>query len=195
MTEDLIIDPKFFVYFNKDTGDIKSITNESTNNLDTYITLPYTQISEFVSGKKSIFDYRVILYSGEPTFVKNVYDINSTLITEVPDKEEKDGILIENFTSLGEWRFSISESKKAQFEKYNLNSFIEIYIVDIDNFNYLYRTIKIQISELVKNNSFVVTHKTSLEKKSKRIKVLTNTSFSEINIKTKKKNVRRNKSN
>jgi hypothetical protein len=183
------------VYFDRDSGDIKSITNESIRGLDTYVELPYHEISDFVSGKKSIFDYRMVVLSGLPTFIKNIYDINSTLLAEIPDKEEKDGIIIENFPTQRVWNFSISENKKSQFEKYNLNSIIDVYIVDADNYNFLYRTIKIPISELIKNGHIVVNHTSLIEKRTNKIRILTNTSFTEINIKTKRKYDKRNKSN
>lgn len=171
---------KHRVYFNKDTGDIFSVTNEPNLEFSDYIEFDSAEVIDFLTGTKDIFQYRLVFISdtNTPLFVKKFESVDSILLSEVPDVVgEESGFIIENYPDIKMWSFKLSQTEKASFKNFSLSTKVEIYVVDIDNSNFLYRTISIPFEELLVEDRVMIEHESTIEQKTKRIKVLTNKFF------------------
>jgi hypothetical protein len=63
---------------------------------------------------------------------------------------------IENYPTFKKWGFQIRTDQKEILKKYNLNTTLEIYVIDKRNMNFIYRTIKVSINELIKKDREIV---------------------------------------
>jgi len=63
---------------------------------------------------------------------------------------------IENYPTFKKWGFQIRNDQREILKKYNLNTTLEIYVIDKRNMNFIYRTIKVSINELIKKDREIV---------------------------------------
>ena len=122
--------PNFYkVYFDKDTGDILSITNEENTNYLNFIEFEYADVSEFLTNKKNISHYKLTFVDiNTPQLIlKNSDDINTIILTEVPLVDNWNNVLtIENYVILKKWGIQLSLDRREIFKNYNLNTTFEI---------------------------------------------------------------------
>ncbi len=160
------------VYFDKDTGNILSITNEDNTEFTNSIEVEYDLIKDFFIKNKSITDYKVIFIDQTtPAIVnKNTNDVDIIMIEEVePTNNWDNTFTIENYPILKKWGFQIRPDQKEILKKYNLNTAVEIFVVNPDDLNLLIRSIKVHLSDLLYNDKFFVTFNTEKELNNNKI--------------------------
>lgn len=159
--------PNFYkVYFDKETGDIVSITNEDNPNYSNFIEFEYADVSEFLTNKKNISHYKLTFVdvSTPQLILKNSEDINTIILTEVPLVDNWNNVLtIENYIILKKWGIQLLLDRREVYKNYNLNTTFEIFIVDESNQNFIYRTLKVSLKELLENERVYFTHESKYE--------------------------------
>ncbi len=166
------VPPLYKVYFDKETGNILSITNEESFEYTNSIELEYDLVKDFFIKNKSINDHKVIFIDQTtPAIVnKNTEDVDIIMIEEVEEVTHWDNTLtIENYPLLKKWGFQLRPDQKEIFKKYNLSTLVEIFIVNPDNFNLLIRAIKVQLSDLLYNDKVYVEFNSDSELSNKKI--------------------------
>lgn len=166
------VPPLYKVYFDKETGNILSITNEESFEYTNSIELEYDLVKDFFIKNKSINDHKVIFIDQTtPAIVnKNSEDVDIIMIEEVEEVTHWDNTFtIENYPLLKKWGFQLRPDQKEIFKKYNLSTLVEIFIVNPDNFNLLIRSIKVQLSDLLHNDKFYVEFNSDSELNNKKI--------------------------
>lgn len=160
------------VYFDKDTGNILSITNEDNIEFTNSIEVEYDLVKEFFINNKSINDYKVIFVDQTtPAIVnKNTNDVDIIMIEEVELTNNWDNTFtIENYPILKKWGFQIRPDQKEILQKYNLNTAVEIFVVNPDDLNFLIRSIKVNLSDLLYNDKFFIAFNTEKELSNNKI--------------------------
>lgn len=159
--------PNFYkVYFDKETGDIVSITNEDNPNYANFIEFEYADVSEFLTNKKNISHYKLTFVdvSTPQLILKNSEDINTIILTEVPLVDNWNNVLtIENYVILKKWGIQLLLDRREVYKNYNLNTTFEIFIVDELNQNFIYRTLKVSLKELLENDRVYFPHESKYE--------------------------------
>jgi hypothetical protein len=166
------VPPLYKVYFDKETGNILSITNEESFEYTNSIELEYDLVKDFFIKNKSINDHKVIFIDQTtPAIVnKNSEDVDTIMIEEVEEVTHwNNTFTIENYPLLKKWGFQLRPDQKEIFKKYNLSTLVEIFIVNPDNFNLLIRAIKVQLSDLLYNDKFYVEFNSDSELNNKKI--------------------------
>lgn len=147
------------VYYSKDAGDILAITNEIRTDLLNSFEVEYDIVKEFFNGKKSSSNYKVIFVDQTTPVIiaKNETDVNLIFIDKVATVEHWDSMFtIENYPLLKKWGFQIRPDQKQSLLKYNLNTSLEIYVVDNSSMNFIYRTIKLSVNDLINKDRELV---------------------------------------
>ena len=147
------------VYFNKDSGDILSITNEASAHYDCFVEFEFDIVKEFLNGTSQSKDFQVTFIDQTTPRIVSKYedDIAAVFLTRAPLVTNWDSMLtIENYPTFKKWGFQICNDQRAILKKYNLNTTLEIYIIDKRNMNFIYRTIKVSINELIKKDREIV---------------------------------------
>lgn len=147
------------VYFDKDNGNLLSITNEENQLYSNFVEFEYDVVREFLVGKHQLAKYKIIFVDQNTPKIVSIHEDESTgiFLTKVPAVDNWDSMFtIENYPLLKKWGFQVRPDQKKLLLKYNLNTSLEIYIVDNCNMNFIYRTIKLSVNDLIsKDKDFI----------------------------------------
>jgi len=147
------------VYFDKDSGNIVSITNEESTVYDCFVEFEFDVIKDFLNGISQFKDFQITFIDQNTPRIISKYedDIAAVFLTRAPLVTNWDSMFtIENYPTFKKWGFQIRTDQKEILKKYNLNTTLEIYIIDKRNMNFIYRTIKVSINELIKKDREIV---------------------------------------
>lgn len=154
------------VYFDKDTGDILSITNEPSSIYECFVEFEFDIVKELLNGSSRVNDFQItFIDQNTPKIVSNYEDdLTTVFLTRAPIVTNWDSMFtIENYLSLKQWGFQIRPDQKEILKKYNLNTTLEIYVTDKHNMNFIYRTIKVSINELIKKDKEMIDYSSDKE--------------------------------
>ncbi len=147
------------VYFDKETGHVLSVTNEENKNLFSFIEVEYEVVKDFLVGKKQSTNYKVVFVNQTtPAIIlQTETDVDLITLDEVPLVTNWDNMFtIENYPLQKQWGFQLRPDQRDILKLHNLNTSFEIFIVDKNNSNFLYRTIKILLKNIIENDRFYV---------------------------------------
>ena len=147
------------VYFEKDSGNILSITNEASVHYDCFVEFDFDIVKDFLNGTSQSKDFQVTFIDQNTPRIVSKYedDIAAVFLTCAPVVTDWDSMFtIENYPTFKKWGFQIRNDQREILKKYNLNTTLEIYIIDKRNMNFIYRTIKVSINELIKKDREIV---------------------------------------
>jgi hypothetical protein len=149
----------FRVYFDKDTGNILTVTNEENPVYDHFVEFDFNIVKDFLNSKHQLKDYSITFIDQSTPKIVSKYedDITAVFLTQAPLVTNWDSMFtIENYPTFKKWGFQIRNDQREILKKYNLNTTLEIYVIDKRNMNFIYRTIKISINELIKKDREIV---------------------------------------
>jgi hypothetical protein len=149
------------VYFNKDTGDILSITNEENLEFTNSIDVDYETIRSFLIGKKHTSNYKIIFSDQTtPTIIaKSEGDVKIVSIEQVPLVDNWDSMFtIENYPLLTQWGFQLRPDQRDALQSHNLNTTFEVFVVDKNNNNMLISSIKLLLRDLINTDRLYIAH-------------------------------------
>jgi hypothetical protein len=158
--------PVYSVYYDKDTGNILSITNETRSDLTNSFEVEYDIIKEFFNGKKISSNYKIVFVDHTTPVIisKNDTDVNLIIIDEVDQVDHWDSMFtIENYPLLQQWGFQLRPDQQAVLKQHNLNTAFEIFIVDKNYNNILIKSIKLFLKDLLENDRIYIKHEVSNE--------------------------------
>ena len=160
--------PTFRVYFDKDTGDILAISNEENPNYQHYLDFDMSVVEGFLTNKQNPANYKLVFKDAStPDIVlKNDDDIVIASLLEIPTtKGWSNALTIENIPWEDSWCFQLREDQIDLLKEFNLNSTLEFYVVDENNDNFVYRIIRLSLTDLVNNRKFYVRHNNKIERR------------------------------
>lgn len=169
------------IYFDKDNGEILAITNEDSAVSTSFVIVEYDLVKEFLTGKKSSTNYKVIFTEqSTPSIVlKTEGDVSLITIEEVYPVDHWDSMFtIENYPLRKQWGFQLRPDQRNILKNHNLNTAFEIFVVDNNNSNYLYRTIKVLLRDVLENDRVYTPY--LFEKESNNVRVFVKKFFSTV---------------
>jgi len=161
-----VIPAIYRVYFDKDTGSILSVTNEESLVYDHFVEFDFNIVKDFLNSKHQLKDYIITFIDQSTPKIVSKYedDIHTVTLMQVSKVDNWDNMFtIENYPLVKQWGFQVRPDQKEILEKYNINTTLEIYIVDKNNMNFIYRTIKILVKDLIKTDREFVCYLTDKE--------------------------------
>lgn len=172
------------VYFDKENGNILSITNEENSAYNSFVEFEFDVISDFLAGKKKFQNYIVgfvdqttpkILLKGDTE------DINTVSLLEPEVVTHWDSVCtVENYKTDSIWGIQLRPDQKTILKNHNLNTVFEIYIVDNKNLNFIFRTITVALSDLINSDRVYINHQYEIEKNSDQFRVFVKKFFSSV---------------
>jgi hypothetical protein len=154
------------VYFDKDNGNILSITNEENQNFLNSIEIEYELVKGFFTGKQISSNYKVVFIDQTtPTIVsKNDVDVNIINIEEIPRVEHWDSMFtIENYPLQHQWGFQLRPDQRNILKEHNLNTAFEVFVVDKDHNNFLIRSLKILLKDIIDADRIYIQYESKKE--------------------------------
>jgi hypothetical protein len=168
------------IYFDNNTGDILSITNEGNSAYSHYIEVPSTDIEDFLSGKLNYSTYKISYTSPTESKIvqKDAQHDDQRVLLQIPVLKSFIGALsIKNNIDTKQWAFKLNKEEKSYIKKYKINSKLEFYVTFLKNANFLIRTIKIDTIDLAYNDTVYIDHVTLTEQSLNKIKFYTKPFF------------------
>ncbi len=162
------------VYFDKESGDILAITNEDSQIYTSFIEVEYDVVKDFLTGKKNSLKYKIVFVdqSTPAIILKSESDVNLINIEEaVPVTHWDSTFTIENYPLKNQWGFQLRPDQRQILKNHNLNTTFEVFVVDKNNSNYLYRSIKILLKDVLDNDRIYIPHITTKEAATDKLRV------------------------
>lgn len=148
--------PEYFVYYNEDTGEIRSISNELTDNPH-YIKVNYAEVSAIQEGKDLISNYRVVLdFKTGEYILQNITNEGlrsfswADEIHLVDQNKNNSAVTITQDKINLSWSITVSDavlkilSKQSNGINYNLS----FYVTEPDDINVLYAILKFPVKDI-----------------------------------------------
>ena len=175
---------KYMVYFDPLTYDILSITNEKRNDLSNFFEVEFDKIKIFLEGKADPRQYKLILNPSK-TFeiiskVINQDSKSSVLVPIVAKDEDTSLTVVHTPTS---WKILISENEKSRLANAIIDYSLYIFVTSMQNKNFLYRTISVNLEELIKTGESTFVFEDSIESDRSKIMLSTIKFFESYSLK------------
>ena len=175
---------KHMVYFDPLTYDILSITNEKRNDLTNFFEVDFDKVKIFLEGKADPRQYKLMLNPSK-TFeiiskVINQDSKSSVLVPILLNNEDSSLTIIH---TLDCWKILISENEKSRLAHTIIDYSLNIFVTSVKNKNFLYRTIVVNLEELIKNGESTVAFENSIESDRSKIMLSTIKFFESYNLK------------
>jgi hypothetical protein len=164
----------YFVYFEKDTGNILALSNEQLD-YENFVEVDFEEIEKFFNSTENFINFKVVFDSdGSVKFVnKNQGDlIFKTNIIENIRLSDKDTILTVEWSKEG-WKFTMNEIFLQNPRAKSLNAKLHFYVTNDSNINLLVRQIEVQLRNLIGNGYMLIPFINEKEKDIENISMFT----------------------
>jgi hypothetical protein len=164
----------YFVYFEKDTGNILALSNEKLD-YENFVEVEFEEIEKFFNNTENFINFKVAFDNdGSVKFVnKNQGDlIFKTNIIESIRLSDKETILTVEWSKHG-WKFTMNEIFLQHPRAKSLNAKLHFYITNDSNINLLIRQLEIQLRNLIGNGYILIPFINEKEKDIENISMFT----------------------
>jgi len=103
------------VYFDKDTGDILSVTNEASTQYDYFVEFEFDIVKDFLNGVSQFKDFQITFIDQNTPRIVSKYedDITAVFLTQAPLVTNWDSMFtIENYPTFKKWGFQIRNDQR-----------------------------------------------------------------------------------
>jgi len=166
---------QYFVYFNKDTGDLLAITNEPQPQHETFVEVDFEEIKQFFTGEYNFINYKLALDdTGSVKFVhkaENNLSLKSNIVEYIRLTSKDTALTV--VWNKDSWEFKVNDKFLQNPRAKALNAKIIFYVTLENNINFLVRQIELQLRNLVSNTKVTVPFVTDREKDIENIAMFT----------------------
>ena len=147
---------KHKVYFDKNTGDIKSISNVEQD-FESSFSVQTEDIRDFLNGNKSITTHKVVYDIGTSAYVivpknkKIESDVNDNVYKIIPTKNAQ--VIVKYKIKQNSWTISLSDEAKLDLEdkKERINQNLRFSVTQKNNPNILHEYFTTTVAHLIDN--------------------------------------------
>jgi hypothetical protein len=176
----------YYVYFDKDTGNIIAISNEELF-YENFVQVDFKEIERFFNNKDNFINFKITFdQDGAVKFVnKNQSELNfKSNIVETIRLNENDNILTVEWSKQG-WTFIMNAKFLQHSRAKSLGAKLFFYITTDNNINFLIRQIEIQLRTLINNGYVFVPFTSEKENNIENISMFTLPFFESYGMKIK----------
>jgi hypothetical protein len=183
--------PKFYIHYDKKTGEIFSASNELNKTYST-IEIKEPEYNRFLTGEEKFQDYQVgyvrtadnqTILALAPranqgyTFKNNVFE----WIVDAPTKKTELTVTWDCVNN--QWVFSLSDSCKDRLKENTSAEILPFFVMLSNDFDFLIRTITISMHDLCAFKSIKKPFESRLEKDIKKISIASKIVFQSYGLK------------
>jgi hypothetical protein len=180
----------YYVYYDKDTKQLLSVTNEKTNIYSDYLEVDFDVYDRLVSGKEKFSDYLLgIVKWGDESALKLIsvsaesYNFKNTLLDIITvSSSTTPELLIEWHGPKNEWNFFLSNSAKQRLAARNIKTKFLFFVILESDYDFLIRTIELDPEQLFTQICVGVGFESKLEKQLDKISIATGVMFESTNL-------------
>jgi hypothetical protein len=175
---------KYMIYFDPVTYDILSMTNEKRKDLTNFFEIDFEKVRPFLEGKQDPRQYKVVL---NPS---NTFE----LVSKIINQDLKSSVLVPISLSAldsclnvvhtnSSWKILLSDNEQKRLTNNIVDYVLYIFITSKHNKNFLYRTVTVNLDELIKNGEVIIPFESSLENDLSKIMLSTIKFFESYSLK------------
>lgn len=169
-----IVNNDQYVFYDSITGDLKGISNSSSELNLPYIILNIEELNQIINGTNPLHEYKVIFSPNEKEFVlihvdeeeeglrsisDVIYQYPFRVITGIPLEFDKnnDITVIQDYSDTC-WKFYINEelARNLGNKKLYFDNIHELYVTALNDPNILYKTLKIPLKILITEYYYIL---------------------------------------
>lgn len=169
-----IVNNDQYVFYDSITGDLKGISNSSSELNLPYIILNIEELNQIINGTNPLHEYKVIFSPNEKEFVlihvdeeeeglrsisDVIYQYPFRVITGIPLEFDKnnDITVIQDYSDTC-WKFYINEelARNLGNKKLYFDNTHELYVTALNDPNILYKTLKIPLKILITEYYYIL---------------------------------------
>jgi hypothetical protein len=167
-----------YVYFDKKTGHILSVGNESDTRYETGIRTTFLEVEGFLSGKWKFKDY-LIGYKRNADGTSNLAIIQATdqgyafkhnIFEWISETDENVECVVTWDGQNKQWKFKLDDRIKDYYDVVVAPKLV-FFVTLEDDFDFLIRTIFVSLSDLITSNEIVVPFDSNIEHKIDKISI------------------------
>ena len=189
MAKQINLPHKYYIYYDKKTGEIFSVTNEETNRYETGIEVKFEDVENFLTGKWHFRDYQVGYHkdTGKTTVLATTneysgYTFNNNVFEWITESNDSADCVVEWNLRDRVWNFILSTTFKKTYN--TILSPKLVFFVTLENDNdFLIRTIFISAEELLKSTCVTVPFESDIETQLDRIAISSKLVFETYGLK------------
>lgn len=183
--------PKYYVYYDKRTGEIFSISNERNSNYEHELITTYDQVEKFLNDEWKFRDFLVAYKRSvddqtdlsiipkaddQYAFRNNIYEW-ITPSTKPPE------LIVEWNKPAQLWNFYLGNKAKESYNNGILTAKLTFFVTLEHDFDFLIKTIKIDMQELMSQKKISVPFSSTFEKDINKISIGTRLVFKKYGLK------------
>jgi hypothetical protein len=177
--------PKFYLHYDKKSGEILSVGNEKSSLFSNRFEITYEEADPFISGEYKFSDYLVgnkRTADGKTEFAivqktDQGYAFKNNLFEWITEKKTKTDCIVEWNSQDQAWYISLDPTYK-KFINDNLIISTVIFFVTLEtDFDFLIRTIPLDVQTLVNKDAIKVPFESKLEKDITKISISSKIAF------------------
>jgi hypothetical protein len=163
--------PEYYVYFQPETGEIKSISNYLVEHDNNFIKVTPAEVYDLLTGKETVSDYTVIMdFKINEYILQNITQEGprsfnwSDEVYQIPVSTEHKELTIIQDKKNGTWTLEINENIKKILSKQNTlaNHNLSFYATKIDDVNVLFGILKFPVRKILSTGSYTITDQSAI---------------------------------
>jgi hypothetical protein len=183
--------PKFYIYYDKKTGEILCVSNEADSRFESGIESPFEDVENFLSGKWKFSDYQVG-YNKDSKKVSILsltneysgYVFKNTVFEWITEGTVNPDCLVEWNGAKNEWNFFLSSDFKRTYNTV-LTPKLVFFVTLENDFDFLIRTIFISTQDLLQADCVTVPFESKSEYKIEKIAISSKLVFQSYGLRIK----------
>lgn len=181
---------KYYVYYDKKTGNILSVSNEKSSKYEYGIEVLFSDIEKLMSGEWKFQDYTVGYKNPDDKSTLCVlsrdhlgYTFKNNTVEWVTEQSNDTDCIVE-WNKLNKcWNFYLDNEFKKTYNNTILDTQLMFFVTLETDFDFLIRTIFVKISKLLLDNVVSIPFESNLESNINKISISTKNVFKSYKLK------------
>ena len=181
---------KYYVYYDKKSGKILSVTNETSTKYEYGIEVLFNDIEKFISGEWKFQDYVIGYKNPDDKSTLGVlsrdhlgYTFKNNIVEWVIE-QSKDTDCVVEWNKLDKcWNFYLDKEFKKTYNNTILDTQLMFFVTLETDFDFLIRTIFVKISNILADDKVSIPFESTLESNIDRISISTKNVFKSYKLK------------
>lgn len=180
----------YYVYYNKKTGNILSVTNEISTKYDRGIEVPFSDVEKFITGEWKFYDYTVGYKNPDDKSTLSVlsrdhlgYTFKNSMVEWITEHSKYSECVVEWDNPNSSWNFYLDDAFKKHYNNTILDTQLVFFVTLETDFDFLIRTIFVRIPKLLTDDKVSIPFESNIEKKITQISISTKIVFKSYKLK------------
>jgi hypothetical protein len=175
----------YYVYYDKKTGEIFSVTNEKSNEYEHGIEVEYHDVQKFLTGEWRSIDYKVGYKDTNDKSSLSIlnsdyfyldYNFKNRTFNWIGNNDSADCIVEWNGLTRS-WNFSLTDEFKKTYNNNIIETQLTFFVTLSNDFDFLIRSMFIKMTDILSLDKVVIPFDSNLENKINKITIGTKTVF------------------